>query len=88
MIIEIHEKLIKNDVVVGVGVVVVVVAFVVVVIVAPFVIILFWFNSASNKDTFGDILSILCLVVCPLSTNVLRCHLGNISGFHIQNRLK
>ena len=46
-IIEIHEKLIKNDVIVGVVAVVVVVA--------PFVIILFWFNSASNKDTFGDI---------------------------------
>ena len=57
-IIEIHEKLIKNDVIVGVvvGVVVVVVVVVAaVVVVAPFVIILFWFNSASNKDTFGDI---------------------------------
>ena len=61
-IIEIHEKLIKNDVIVGVGVVVVfvgvvvvVVFVVVVVVVAPFVIVLFWFNSASNKDTFGDI---------------------------------
>ena len=39
--------MIKNDVIVGVVAVVVVVA--------PFVIILFWFNSASNKDTFGDI---------------------------------
>ena len=55
-IIEIHEKLIKNDVIVGVVVgVVVVVIFAAVVVVAPFVIILFWFNSASNKDTFGDI---------------------------------
>jgi hypothetical protein len=58
-IIEIHEKLIKNDVIVGLvvgvvgGVVVVVVA--AVVVVAPFVIVSFWFNSASNKDTFGDI---------------------------------
>ena len=43
---EIYEKLIKNDVIVGVVAVVVVVA--------PFVIGLFWFNSASNKDTFGD----------------------------------
>ena len=55
-IIEIHEKLIKNDVIVGVVVgVVVVIVFAAVVVVAPFVIILFWFNSASNKDTFGDI---------------------------------
>ena len=60
-IIEIHEKLIKNDVIVVgvvgvvVGVVVVVVVAAVVVVVAPFVIVLFWFNSASNKDTFGDI---------------------------------
>ena len=37
--------MIKNDVIVGV---------VAVVVVAPFVIVLFWFNSASNKDTFGD----------------------------------
>ena len=41
-------------VVVGVVVVVIVVA-AVVVVVAPFVIVSFWFNSASNKDTFGDI---------------------------------
>ena len=39
--------MIKNDVIVGVVAVVVVDA--------PFVIVLFWFNSASNKDTFGDI---------------------------------
>ena len=55
-IIEIHEKLIKNDViVVGVVGVVVVIVVAAVVVVAPFVIVLFWFNSASNKDTFGDI---------------------------------
>ena len=54
-IIEIHEKLIKNDVIVGVVVGVVVVVAAAVVVVAPFVIVLFWFNSASNKDTFGDI---------------------------------
>ena len=56
-IIEIHEKLIKNDVIVGVvvGVVVVVIVVAAVVVVAPFVIVSFWFNSASNKDTFGDI---------------------------------
>ena len=52
--------MIKNDVIVGVvvgvvGVVVVVVVVAAVVVVAPFVIVLCWFNSASNKDTFGDI---------------------------------
>ena len=51
--------MIKNDVIVGVvvgvvGVVVVVVVVAAVVVVAPFVIVSFWFNSASNKDTFGD----------------------------------
>ena len=52
--------MIKSYVIVGVvvGVVAVVVfaavVFAAVVVVAPFVIILFWFNSASNKDTFGD----------------------------------
>ena len=55
--IDIHEKLIKYDVVVVAVVVgdVVVAVIVVAVVVVPFVIILFWFNCASNKDTFGDI---------------------------------